>query len=555
VLEKQGEIALRMRYSPSHRFADSDIRWCDVAVFCRSSEPADLLHLYELRRLNKRIIYDIDDNFEAIPLTTEIGVYHRAAFRLHAMKRFFELADAVRVYSEAMRQLALAYGGKCQRYLAYFDADLVSGLARRSRKDVVSLAYPTGRLDDPRLEEMFYGALGHVLQKYGSRVQLHLWTKEVPEQLKGFTNIRRHAGTRNYARFVRAFYTEGFDIGLAPLVDELFFHSKSNNKYREYGGCGVAGIYSNQPPYNDSVRHGVTGLLCDQGAEAWIDALEMLIEDAGLRQRIANAANEDVLSHYRFEDYVTCFRTLIRTVVDLPEQECDWLPPKPPPQPLLRRYGRARFSAVYIGRSDDPREVRDEGEATTYEQCRAAVQLLGGNCFPRQNCFGAITHSAMIRESDIVVVLVQDVAELREVRYIIPFARTLVVDVATPVLNKDEVLDAMRQWQTHRPISIISLASQKEWFLGLGVAFLQHALIDDQCTTIDSHFQLKGRMAAYMDVLEHHIRFRKRLKRRRWFRTTRETISGRVRRRWDNYKARAHAATVFWLWRLGVRWF
>ena len=88
-LESHGEINLRARPSRTSLFLYSDIDWCDIAVFCRNCETSDLMTLYELKRKGKKVVYEIDDNFQEISLNTDIGVYHRVFFRQHTLKRFF----------------------------------------------------------------------------------------------------------------------------------------------------------------------------------------------------------------------------------------------------------------------------------------------------------------------------------------------------------------------------------------------------------------------------------------------------------------------------------
>jgi hypothetical protein len=90
----------------------------------------------------------------------------------------------------------------------------------------------------------------------------------------------------------------GLDIGLAPMADVPANLYKTNNKYREYGAMHIAGIYTNTSPYKESVSDGVTGLLVEHSANAWRHALEQLIRDKELRDRIADAAYADVRTRY-----------------------------------------------------------------------------------------------------------------------------------------------------------------------------------------------------------------------------------------------------------------
>ena len=57
--------------------------------------------------------------------------------------------------------------------------------------------------------------------------------------------------------------------------------------------CGVAGIYSDVEVYADCVRHGQTGLLVANNAEAWYRALRKLVDDASLRKIIQRGPRGD----------------------------------------------------------------------------------------------------------------------------------------------------------------------------------------------------------------------------------------------------------------------
>lgn len=89
-----------------------------------------------------------------------------------------------------------------------------------------------------------------------------------------------------------------WDIGLAPLNDNLYNRCKSNNKFREYAACGIAGVYSALPTYADCVEHEQTGLLTAQTEEAWYAAIRRLIEDRALRKHIRRQARSYAREHY-----------------------------------------------------------------------------------------------------------------------------------------------------------------------------------------------------------------------------------------------------------------
>jgi glycosyltransferase involved in cell wall biosynthesis/nucleotide-binding universal stress UspA family protein len=326
VLEKQGLVRLRLRLMRGRLLMGADLNWCDVAVFCRNSEMHDLKTLYRLKRLGKRVIYEIDDNFEQIPLTTGFGLYHRAPERLHVLRRFYELADLVRVYSPIMAEQARRYNDSVHVAQLYFDVGLVERSRHREKGRKVRIAYPTGRIDEPKLEKMFFAALREVLTERADVAELHLWRAKIPAALAGLANVVLHRPQMSYESFIRSFDELGFDIGLAPVIDTAFYHSKTNNKYRELGGCGVAGVYSDVMPYRGTVQNGVTGLLVQNTPEAWSAAIRALIDDAGLRETIGRSAQDDIRKNYAFakavDDWSDCLRRAVDHAVVVPE----WLP-------------------------------------------------------------------------------------------------------------------------------------------------------------------------------------------------------------------------------------
>lgn len=82
-----------------------------------------------------------------------------------------------------------------------------------------------------------------------------------------------------------------FDIGLAPLVDNMFNRAKSNLRYIEYSAAKIASIVSPIEPYKKTVTHGKTGLFANNPQE-WINYISTLIEDAPYRKKLASNASQ-----------------------------------------------------------------------------------------------------------------------------------------------------------------------------------------------------------------------------------------------------------------------
>ena len=88
------------------------------------------------------------------------------------------------------------------------------------------------------------------------------------------------------------------DVAVVSLEDNLFNRCKSNIKWLEYSACGIAGVYSDLPPYNSCIRHGQTGLLVGNRVQDWFQAIDTLVTNTSLRRDMAQKARQEVLSDY-----------------------------------------------------------------------------------------------------------------------------------------------------------------------------------------------------------------------------------------------------------------
>lgn len=106
----------------------------------------------------------------------------------------------------------------------------------------------------------------------------------------------RHWHSPWETRLLKYYSTIDFDIGLAPIEDTLFTRSKSYIKALEYGALGIPVIASDVGPYREYVEDGVTGFLVKKESQ-WIDRMQLLIDDADLRERMGAAARTQAMKH------------------------------------------------------------------------------------------------------------------------------------------------------------------------------------------------------------------------------------------------------------------
>ena len=270
-----------------------DVFGHDAVLFFRTSAPALLKLLYFAKLAGKPVIFAVDDNFFELA-QSEIGAMDPV--RLGAHERFIREADKVMVYSNPMMERVSRLNKNAVKMAPGMDFSVLEGIEKRTGNEKTRVVYATWRNKRDILSELFIPAVKKILLEYGGRVEMHFWGY-APEELNGLPGFRFMPRT-DYDIYIRRLYSEGFDIGLAPLKDDEFHRSKTNTKFRDYGACGIAGIYSNVDVYSDCTKDGETGLLVENTEEGWYNGIKRLIDDLELRASIKAKAFEYVCEHY-----------------------------------------------------------------------------------------------------------------------------------------------------------------------------------------------------------------------------------------------------------------
>ncbi len=293
---------------------DKDIAWSDLIVFCRNVEPVGSHWLLRLLENKKPFIYDIDDNFFEIPVDTSTGKYHTSPEKLAMLEEYIRHANLVRVYSEPMLERAKPLNLNAVKVNGPVDFRLLSPPPKRTGTSPIKIVYATSRVDDT-LAEIFRPAIKDILKKYGDQVQMYFLGYNPPD-FKTHSNVFFKPLNLNYEKYLRYFSSTGFDIGLAPLLNDVFHRSKTNLKVREFGACRIAGIYSDVDTYSMSVTHFENGLLVDNTPEAWYNAISLLIENRELRMQIQEQAYQFALENFSQDAFAQLWYSQITKILN-----------------------------------------------------------------------------------------------------------------------------------------------------------------------------------------------------------------------------------------------
>jgi glycosyltransferase involved in cell wall biosynthesis len=93
-----------------------------------------------------------------------------------------------------------------------------------------------------------------------------------------------------------------FDVGVMPLLDNLWTRGKGGFKLLQYMAAGVPAVASPVGINTEIIRHGDNGLLARDDSD-WEAALGRLLGDAGLRRRMGGAGRATVERSYSLGQY------------------------------------------------------------------------------------------------------------------------------------------------------------------------------------------------------------------------------------------------------------
>jgi glycosyltransferase involved in cell wall biosynthesis len=258
-----------------------------------------------LSREGVRYAYFIDDNFWEITADIDAGLarFFRHPATVDTLDTFIRYAAVVLTWSKPLRDYVISRfsGIQAEFVTPGFDVAKAAALLQRHQPptgaadNVVRIGYPT--TPRPSVSALIVPVVEHFLRAYGRTVTFEFigW---LPDALADLPNVVFHPWIGDYDKYLEFKISRRWHIGIAPLIGDAFEQYKTNNKYREYGGCMVPGVYSNVSPFRETVDDGKTGMLIENEAGAWIGALEKLVASPVLRSAIAQAAFDDVRRHY-----------------------------------------------------------------------------------------------------------------------------------------------------------------------------------------------------------------------------------------------------------------
>jgi glycosyltransferase involved in cell wall biosynthesis len=286
----------------------ADLKGTDLLVLQSPGSAAALNVIDTARRQGSRVVVDVDDLFTPEAVRTSwvdedrlsapgSGAQASAQDTLTRTIAYFyaclRRADAVTVTTERLAEAYSAFNRNV--YIlpnCYDDANPFWKLAPPARATVnIGFAGANTHADNVAV---LHGALEPILQAHPDVRILEAGGLQLLPHINSWADRLVHLGRLPFDAF--PLLLRQMDIVLAPLSDLPFMRCKSNIRCMTAGLVGAPVVASPVWPYATYVKHGHNGFLAGSRAE-WTDALERLVSDHALRQRMGDANRQQAQTY------------------------------------------------------------------------------------------------------------------------------------------------------------------------------------------------------------------------------------------------------------------
>jgi len=289
-----------------------DILLCDILISVRGCEYISSQIVKIAQKLNRFIIYFLDDDLLNIPDKIASSVYFKDKGIIKNLKLILGICDVFWYINPLI----------LEKYKQYISARTVYTEVAveliENRNDIIS--------DDNKINILYAGSIDHtpIVQKYISPA-----AKKLDDEFKGlltFTfigvnpqidqsnTIKYYSFFSDYNEYIKIVTQKQYHIGLAPIPIDDFYKCKYVNKLFEYTKIGAVGIYTNSLPYTVFVRDGQNGFLCNNNVDDWYNAIKKAVLNEHLRNNCVEKAELLIKTKFNID---TITNDLVNSIPEL----------------------------------------------------------------------------------------------------------------------------------------------------------------------------------------------------------------------------------------------
>lgn len=294
---------------------DAKVRLADVVVFQMVHTPAALNLFLTIKEAYPHIpvVAEIDDNMLSTADYNPAAAFYAPGsdFRNLAIQQF-SAADAMIVSTQHLKEVYSDFCPNIHVIENSMDLSIWDRTKKKRRPGEIRIGWAGGasHLEDLRIIEP---VVRKILEKY--RQARFVFVHGMPDFFKGIRGVEHANKWSRIDKYPAFLASRGFDIGVAPLVDNAFNRGKSNLRWLEYGAMRVPCVASQVGHFEETIRDGVDGILCKTEQE-WIDAISELIENKETRLNIGNAAYKRIRTDFNTDKNVWRYEQAMRSIYE-----------------------------------------------------------------------------------------------------------------------------------------------------------------------------------------------------------------------------------------------
>ncbi|MCU0711884.1 MAG: hypothetical protein MUC43_07475 [Pirellula sp.] len=315
-LHNIGEIDFSLVYEGDFRgrILRKMARESDVLIAFRGCSRRSIKTFRAARAAGVTTVWSSDDDLLELEATNPVGGRYQKSHIRDSMEWMIKFADSVWVFSPHMQHKYSASRSEVYRTNSIAPFEINDAKTCAVHKGPQDMTIKIGHIGDfTHLQEML--PIVDVVQNLTAQELPIRWEFHfagyTPEELADHPNVKSFPYIKGIDAFHEWLKNAGWHIGIAPLRDTTFNACKSDNKFRTFGGLGIAGVYADVPPYRNAVTNRYSGLLARHSSDAYTQAVLSLIENQELRDTIAENAKRVCLERYEMRAVVNDYRQLI----------------------------------------------------------------------------------------------------------------------------------------------------------------------------------------------------------------------------------------------------
>lgn len=271
------------------------------------------------------VIVDVDDDyFNVRPSNPAYELYQPGGKERSVFTALIELADGMFVSTEPLKALYTPHAKRLDVLPNCNDVNDWKFELQKKNDGKIRIGY-SGSLTHNDDLDLIVEPMKRILQKYPN-VVFEILGAVTPEYLKTFKSkfgdvadrIEVFYGTPAWEGYPLLLSKTGWDIGIAPLVDDTFNRGKSHIKWMEYAMYKIPTVASAVYPYHQPIQgtktidHGKTGfLIWDNDPEKWFQYLSDLVEKPELRAQVGQQAFDHIQNKWQWSQHIDKWKEAI----------------------------------------------------------------------------------------------------------------------------------------------------------------------------------------------------------------------------------------------------